>query len=412
MHKSIVAGLDIGSSKVKVIIAQKDSMGNIQILGVGSSKSFGFRKGSLINIEKTTESIKQAIEEAEIMAGVQIQDIYTGLTGPHIHSQNNLGIIAISNRQQEIRIEEIERVVQAAQTMHLKSDEFIIHTIPWEFKIDEHAQIRDPIGMKGIRLETNVHIVTANSREIHNIKKSIQLCQLNPKDFILASIASAQAVLSEDEKENGTLLIDIGAGTTDIILFIDGGIRYTYVFPFAGQHINQDISIAFKIPEHLAESIKINHGSCLSSLVDIEKTIELNINNSHTKSIKVIDLSKVISDRIEEIFHFIDANIKKNNLDHYISNVVITGGTSLTLGIQEITEKIFDRPVRIGLPSKVTGIKDKIQSPIYSSSVGIVYYTLETKNNSESFYSKNDKGFIFMIKKNIQNFFKEIFHIE
>lgn len=410
MEANIIAGLDIGSTKVCVVIAQITEQNEIMILGVGHAPSYGLRKGVIVNIESTTESIAKAVEEAELMAGIEIDVLYTGLTGSHIKGQNSRGVIAVSSKNREVTEREVDRVIEAAQAINFPSDKEIIHVIPWEFIVDDQDGIKDPVGMAGVRLEVDAHIVTGNATNIQNITKSVNRAGLGVQDYVLNSIASAESVLSEDEKEVGVLLIDIGGGTTDAVLFVNGSIQYSGVFPIGGKHITKDISYVLKVPDNIAEQLKLAYGCCLPALIDPEDDIEIpSVGGRDPKIVQQLTLCEIIEARTIEIIDIVFRDMdRKNMIPMASAGVVITGGSSLLDGIDVITERIFNLPVRISQPVNVSGLKDKIASPIYSTAVGLAVYGL--REESYGFYeNQNQDNFLNKVKNSISDFAKEFF---
>ncbi len=411
MEYGVTAGLDIGTTKVCVVISQKDVYGDILVLGVGVAPSYGLRKGVIVNIDSTTESIAKAVEAAEIMAGVEVDELYTGITGGHIKGQNSRGVIAVSSRNREVTYREVDRVIEAAQAINYPTDKEIIHVIPWEFIVDEQDGVKDPVGMSGVRLEVDAHIVTGGATALQNITKSVNRAGFNVEDFVLSSLASAEAVLSEDEKEVGVILIDIGGGTTDTILFVNGSIQYSSVFPVGGKHVTKDISVGLKIPDNIAEKVKLEHGFCSKEYMKTEDDIEIpGVGGRGSKIVPQMTLCNIIEPRVEEILDLVYRDLaRKNALELASGGVVLTGGTASLLGIEEIAERIFNLPVRTALPDNVIGLRDKIASPIYSTALGLSIYGLR-EDSAGAFEGQHNKKNIFRrMKSSLSEFAKEFF---
>ncbi len=411
MEYGVIAGLDIGTTKVCAVIGQKNEYDELVILGVGIAPSYGLKKGVIVNIDSTMDSITKAIEDAELMAGIEVDALYTAITGGHIKGQNSRGVIAVSSRNREITEREIHRVIEAAQALKYPSDKEIIHVIPWEFMVDEQDGIKDPIGMTGVRLEVDAHIVTGSHTALQNITKSINRAGIEVSDFVLSSLASAEAVLNEDEKEVGVLMIDIGGGTTDCVLFVNGSIQYSSVFPVGGKHITKDISMGLKVPDYIAEKIKLNHGCCFVTAEDSEDEIEVpSVGNRTPRKVHLKSLCDIIEPRVEEIIDLIYQDVvRKNVIQFATGGIVLTGGTAFLPGIEEITEKVFNIQTRIAIPENISGLKDKIESPIYSTAVGLVAYGLREFESEYSSGSQPKTGLFKRMKASISGFAKEFF---
>ncbi len=409
--QNIIAGLDVGTTKVCFVIAEQVGAEELNILGMGTTPSFGLRKGAVVNIDSTTEAVVQSAEDAQLIAGQEPVNLFSAITGPHIKGQNTRGIVAVSSKNKEITENEVERVIEAAQAIHIPSDKEIIHIIPWEFIVDEQDGIIDPYGMTGVRLEVDAHLVTGSITAIQNVTKCVNRAGFNVQDFVLNSLASAEACLSEDEKEVGVLLMDIGGGTTDVILFVNGSIRYSAVFPIGGKHVTRDISLGLRIPDNIAERTKLDFGCTSLKLPNTDANIEIpGIGGRNSKLVPHSILCDIIEPRMEEIFDIVYRDIVKENLLGLASGgLVITGGASLLPGADEVAEKIFNLPVRIGSPQNVGGLVDKISSPIYSTAVGLVLYGLREQNVG---YYENQQSKISIFKRmkhSITDFAKEFF---
>lgn len=372
--KDLIVGLDVGTSKVVVLVGEASSEGHVEVIGIGTHPSRGLKRGVVVNIEATIQSIQRAVEEAELMAGCEIHSAYTGIAGSHVRSLNSHGMVAIRDR--EVLALDIERVIDAAKAVAIPADQRILHILPQEFAIDHQAGIREPIGMSGVRLEAKVHIVTGAVSAAQNIVKCVQRCGLQVQDMILEQLASSHAVLSEDEKELGVCLVDIGAGTTDIAVFTAGAIRHTAVIPIAGDQVTNDIAIALRTPTKYAEDLKIRFASVLPQLTDPNATIEVpSMLKRPPRQISRKALAEVVGARYEELFALVLAELRRSGLKEIIaSGLVITGGASQVEGVIELAEHIFDAPVRLGMPQHVRGLKDVLESPAYATGVGLLLY--------------------------------------
>ncbi|OQW47303.1 MAG: cell division protein FtsA [Proteobacteria bacterium SG_bin7] len=372
----VVAGLDIGSSKVVFLIGLPNANDGIDVVGFGSVPSPGLRHGVLINIEQTIEAIRRAKEEAELMAGHKADEVWLGIGGTHIKSFDSKGMVAIKNK--ETQNDDITRVIEAAKAVAVPADREVLHVLPREFKVDDQEGISDPIGMSGVRLEALIHIVTGANSAIQNIVKCTQKANLKVKGLVLQSLASSLAVLSEDEKKLGVAYVDVGAGTTDLIIYNNGSVAYTAVLPVGGGYFTHDIAVGLRTPQDCAEEIKKKHGSALLNLINEEETIEVkSVGGRESRTVLRKNLCEVIEPRAEEILNLIKAEIAKSNLQSQLgSGMVLSGGGSLLDGLVEMGEFIFDIPVRRGLPTQVGGLTDVVRSPLYSAPVGLLKYGL------------------------------------
>ena len=370
---NIVVGLDIGTTKICAIVGEKMKDG-VEIIGIGSTPSKGLRKGVVVNIESTVESIKKAIEEAELMAGCDINRVYCGIAGGHIKAFNSHGVIAIKNR--EITRADIDRVIEAAQAVVIPPDREVIHVIPQEYIVDDQEGIQEPLGMIGIRLEVKVHIVTAAVTSAQNIIKCANKAGLDVADICLQQIASSEAVLNPDEREIGVVLVDIGGGTTDIALYHNGTIKYTTVITLGGNQVTGDLSVGLRTTTNEAEKIKKQWGCAMTAMASRDETIEVaSVGGGKTRTVSRFMLCEIIEPRVEEIFQLVQREIMKSGYDSLISSgVVLTGGTAALEGITELAEQVFNLPVRRGLPMGITGLVDVVKSPMYSTGVGLVQY--------------------------------------
>lgn len=379
-----VAGLDIGTTKIGAIIAEID--GDLPtIVGVGTSPSEGLRRGVVVNLEKTVRSIQAAIEEAERMAGVEVDEVYAGIAGDHIRSINGRGVVAVAGPHNEITQADIRRVIDAAKAVALPIDREILHILPQEFIVDEQDGIKDPIGMSGVRLEAEVHIVTGAITSAQNIYRSIGRANMRVMDLVLEPLASSYAVLGEDEKELGVIVMDLGGGTTDIAMFYEGCIRHTSVVGLGGKNVTNDLALGLRTPVENAEAIKVQYGCCIHSEKDREETIEVpGVGGRPPRRISKAYLVDIIQPRMEEIFNLAYSEIKKSNYVHLMTaGVVLTGGGSMLKGTVELAEEIFDMPVKLGVPNGFNGLRDLVRSPMHATGVGLVHYGLQNRHNGE-----------------------------
>ena len=370
--KNLIVGLDIGTSKVVAVVAEVLPDGRHEVIGLGQHESKGLKKGVVVNIEATIASIQAALEEAELMADCKIRTVYTGIAGSHIRSFNSRGMVAIKDK--EVTAADVARVIETARAVNIPTDQQFLHTVSQEFVVDNQEGVREPIGMSGIRLEVKVHIVTGAVSAVQNIVKCIRRCGLEVSDLMLQPLASADAVLTEDEKELGVVLIDIGGGTTDIAVFTEGAIRHTAVIPIAGDQITNDIAMALRTPTLEAEEIKIRHGVAKQILVDSSETIEVpGLGDRGPRTLSRQMLAAVIEPRVEELFALALQVVRESEFEEVLSSgVVLTGGTALMPGIAELAEEIFLKPVRIGVPQYNGQLADVVKSPRYSTAHGLL----------------------------------------
>ena len=371
-EKKLIVALDIGTSKIVTIVSEIKADGDIQILGIGQHVSRGLKKGVVVNIESTMQAIQRSLEEAELMADCKIKEVYTGIAGSHIRSINSTGMIKI--RDLEVDNSDVERVIETAQAITLPPDQQVLHTLVQEYIIDDQHDIKEPRGMSGMRLEVKVHIVSGAIAAAQNIVKCIKRSCLDVMELILQPLASADAVLTNDEKELGVCLIDIGGGTTDIIVFKDGSVKHTAVIPIAGDQITNDISVAFRTPQQSAEEIKINYGSCDISKSNSQEFIDVPLVDGRSpKKINAKELASIIEPRVKELFELVTNELIRSKLINKIaSGIVITGGSSLIKNITDIAEKNFNQSVRIGYPQGVDGLRQIIENPRYATAIGLI----------------------------------------
>jgi len=372
--RSLVIGLDIGTSKVVALVGEAGLDGTIEVLGIGSQPSRGLKKGVVVNIESTVQSIQRAVEEAELMAGCEIHSVYAGIAGSHVRSLNSHGVVAIRDR--EVTHGDVEHVIDAAKAVAIPADQKILHVLPQEFIIDGQEGIRDPIGMSGVRLEAKVHIVTGAESSAQNIEKCIQRCGLEVDDIVLEQLASSFAVLTEDEKELGVCLIDVGGGTTDIAVFSAGAIRHTAVIPIAGDQVTNDIAVSMRTPTQHAEDIKVRYACALSQLANPDETIEVpSVGERPARRLARQTLAEIIEPRYEELFGLVRGELRRSGFEEMIAaGIVLTGGSAKMEGTIELAEEVFHVPVRLGLPQQVNGLSEVVRNPIYSTGVGLLLY--------------------------------------
>jgi cell division protein FtsA len=381
--KSLIVGLDVGTTKVAVLVGEVAADGKIEVIGVGSHPSRGLKRGVVVNIESTVRSIQRAIEEVELMVGCQVFDAYAGISGSHINSINSHGIVAI--RDNEVGLADIERVIDAAKAVAIPADQRILHILPQEFIIDNQHGIREPIGMSGIRLEAKVHIVTGAVSAAQNIVKCVQRCGLQVGDIILEQLASSHSVLTDDEKELGVCMIDMGGGTTDVAIFTEGAIRHTAVIPIAGDQVTNDIAVALRTPTNNAEEIKVKHSCALMHLANNDDTIEVpSVARRPARLLSKKALAAVVGARYEELFALVQVELRRSGFQDLVAaGIVLTGGASLVEGVLELAESVFQMPVRLGLPQHVRGLKDVLQSPMYATGVGLLLYGLQRRHEGK-----------------------------
>ncbi|MFH1018019.1 MAG: cell division protein FtsA [Pseudomonadota bacterium] len=404
---NLIVGLDIGTTKICAIVGEMTNDG-IDIVGIGTYPSRGLRKGVVINIDSTVHSIQKAVEEAELMAGCEIHSVYAGIAGGHIRGFNSHGIVAIKDK--EVRPQDVDRVVEAARAVAIPTDRETLHVIPQEFVVDDQDGIRDPVGMSGVRLEAKVHIVTGSVTSAQNIVKCAHRCGLHVSDIVLEQLASSQAVLTADERELGVAMIDIGGGTTDIIIFSQGSIKHTAVLALGGNHLTNDIAVGIRTPTNEAEQIKHRYGCGMASLVSREDMIEVpSVGGRKPRMISRQLLAEIIEPRMEEILMLAKREIEKAGyLDVLASGIVLTGGSSLLEGAVELAERVFDLPVRRGIPHGIGGLVDVVSSPIYSTAVGLVVFG--AKEAARPVRAKTDENTVYArVANRMRQWFGEFF---
>ncbi|MDL0430724.1 cell division protein FtsA [Marinobacter sp. TBZ242] len=372
--ENMIVGLDIGTSKVVAIVGKRKMDGTIEVVGIGSHPSRGLKRGVVVNIETTVQAIQRAVEEAELMAGCRIHSVYAGIAGSHIKSLNSHGIVAIRDR--EVTQADIDRVIDAAQAVAIPADQKILHILPQEFVIDSQEGIKEPMGMSGVRLEAKVHLVTCAVNAAQNIEKCVKRCGLEVDDIILEQLASSHAILTEDEKELGVCVVDIGGGTTDIAVFTGGAIRHTSVIPIAGDQVTNDIAMALRTPTQNAEEIKIKYACALTQLAGADETIKVpSVGDRAPRDLSRQALAEVVEPRYEELFTLVQSELRRSGFEDLIpAGIVITGGSSTMEGVVELAEEIFHMPVRLACPQAVSGMTEVVNNPIYATGVGLLIH--------------------------------------
>lgn len=390
-EESMVVALDIGTSKIVAIVGAMGPHGDLEIIGTGMHESSGLKKGVVVNIEATVNSIQRAVEEAELMAGCSIHSVYAGIAGSHIRSLNSHGIVAI--RDGEVQTADVERVIDAARAVAIPADQEILHVLPQEFIIDDQEGVREPIGMSGVRLEAKVHLVTCAANAAQNIKKCIRRCGLDVDDLALEQLASSHSILTEDEKQLGVALIDIGGGTSDIAIFTEGAIRHTGVIPIAGDQVTNDIAMALRTPTPHAEDLKIKYACALAKLARPEETVKVpSVGDREPRDMSRQLLAEVVEPRYDELFTLVQAELRRSGFEELIAaGIVLTGGTSKMEGVTELAEEIFHMPVRIGAPANVQGLSDIVNNPIYSTGVGLLDFGISQQRKNKGRDNKNTR---------------------
>ncbi|MFZ1547544.1 MAG: cell division protein FtsA [Candidatus Nitrotoga sp.] len=390
-NKNLIIGLDIGTSKIVTIVAKVKSEGTMEVIGVGMHESSGMKKGMVVNIDATVAAIQRALGDAELMADCKIREVYTGIAGSHIKSSNANGMVKIKDR--EVAQADIDRAVETASSLSMPSDQQILHILEQEFSIDGQRDIKKPLGMSGMRLEVEVHIVTGAVAAAQNIMKCVHRCGLEVREMILQPLASSKAVLSDDERDLGVCLVDIGGGTTDVAIFTGGAIRHTAVIPIAGDQITNDIAMALRTPTSDAEDIKIKYGCALRQLAGDGPISVPGVGERDVRMLSRQTLAEVIEPRVEELYMLVQAELRRSGFESLLSSgIVITGGSSAMQGMVELGEEIFHMPVRLGLPRYIGGLSDVVKTPRFSTGVGLLLYGLEqyqhnqaTRQSSNSF---------------------------
>ncbi len=383
-REQILVGLDIGTTKICAIVAEVAEGGALNIIGVGSSPSRGLRKGVVVNIESTVESIKKAVDDAELMAGVEIHSVYTGIAGGHIAGENCKGVVVL--KKQEVSREDVQRAVESARTMAVVPHERrVLHVLPREFMVDDQDGVRDPIGMSGTRLEVNVHVITGAVTSAQNLVKSVNRAGLDVVDIVLQPLASSEAVLSPEEKELGVAMVDFGGGTSDLAIFLDGSVRHTAVLPIGGQNLTKDLAIGLLTSQSEAEKIKIQHGIARVDLLQGHQVVEVpSVGERPPRTFTRRDIGDILEPRVEEMFELVRREISRAGYEGMLgAGVVLTGGTSLLEGMPDAAERLLNLPARRGAPGGVGGLRDIVSNPIYATGVGLLLHARQHADDQE-----------------------------
>jgi cell division protein FtsA len=404
-HENIVVGLDIGTTKICCVVGEVSGR-EVNIIGIGTHPSVGLRKGVVVNIESTVESIKKAVEEAELMAGCEISSVYAGIAGGHITGFNSRGIVAIKGS--EIMPADVERVIDAARAVAIPMDREVIHVLPQEYIVDDQTGIQNPVGMAGVRLEAKIHIVTGAVTSAHNIVKCANRAGLDVCDIVLESLASGEAVLSDEEKQLGTALIDLGGGTSDLAIFAGQNIKHTFVLALGGDNLTNDIAVGLRAPLAEAEKIKKKYGSCIAASINSDETIEVpGMGGRNPRKLSRQILGEILEPRMEEIFNLIKREIYRAEMENYISSgVVVTGGTALLDGVTDIAEAVLGLPTRLGKPHKIGGLIDVVNNPMYATGVGLVLYG--ARKTPEKKFRIRDQNIFNSLIQRMKKWFKEV----
>ena len=405
---NLIVGLDIGTTKICAIAVEGDDIEELNVVGVGTAKSEGLRKGVVVNIEKTVKAIKKAVEECELMCGTQIRSVYAGIAGHHIRGQNSRGMVTVYHNR-IVTDEDIRRVIDAAQVL-IPNDREVLHILPQEFIVDDQDGVQNPLGMAAARLEVNVHIVTGSVTSAQNIIKCCNQSGLDVEDIVLEPLSSSQAVLSPDEQEVGVVLVDIGGGTTDVTIYSEGSIVHTAVLALGGNHLTHDIAIGLGAPLHEAEEIKHNFGVAMTSMVEEDEMIEVpSVGGRNNRTMKKRVLASIVEDRFREIFELIAHEIEKTHFHTLMaSGVVITGGTCIMPGADQLASQVLNLPVRVGFPENISGLREMIYSPKYATSVGLVRYGI-TSNQGKLNFVGDDTNLFHKVSRRMKDWMQNFF---
>ncbi|MFH1824715.1 MAG: cell division protein FtsA [Candidatus Firestonebacteria bacterium] len=410
-NEKIVAGLDIGTTKICCIIGEINNNGSISVIGIGNTVSRGLRKGIVVNIESTVESIKKAVDDACRMSGVEIGSVYAGIAGGHIKGINTEAVVAVSSKNKEVTKLDVNRVIEAIKTTSVPLDREVIHIIPQEFIVDDQNGIKDPVGMYGTRLKARVHVVTANVSRAQDLVRSVEKAGFYVEDIVLQPFASSESVLTSDEKELGVVLIDIGGGTTDIIVFIEGGVRHTAVISVGGIQVTNDIAIGLRAPIEQSEEIKKNYGCAFAPIVNEDEEIKVKLIGGRPERIiprRIV--AEIIQPRLEEIFEFVNQELKSSGVEGNVpAGVVVTGGSSLISGIEEVVEKVLKLPVRVGYPTGISGLVEVVNSPIYATAVGLMLYGAKSRSQGRSGLRASGGNLFDRVLNKMKTWFEEFF---
>jgi len=409
-YENIIVGLDIGTTKICSVIGEVDDENHVNIIGIGISPSHGLRKGVVVNIENTVESIKKAVADASRMAGVEIGSVYAGIAGGHIKGLNSRAMIAITKSEKEITKEDVERVIENAKAVAIPLDREVIHVLPQEFIVDNQDGIKDPVGMTAVRLEAEVYIVTAAVTSAQNIVRSVEKSELFVEDIVLQPLASSEAVLSQDERDLGVVMVDIGGGTTDIAIFVDGGIWHIGVIAIGGNQVTGDIAIGLRTPTTGAEELKKKYGCALASLINESEEISVpGVGGRSDRTVPRRAIAEIIQPRMEEIFELVVQEIRANGFeDKVASGIVLTGGASLLEGIVELSEKVTGMPTRVGAPIGIGGLVDVVNNPIYATGVGLILYGVKNRSTGKGLRSIGGSPFTRILER-MKQWFSEFF---
>ncbi len=404
-HEEIIVGLDVGTTKICAVVGELSGR-EINIIGIGTHPSIGLRKGVVVNIESTVESIQKAVEEAELMAGCEISSVYAGIAGGHITGFNSRGIVAIKGP--EITDNDVERVIDAARAVAIPMDREVIHVLPQEFIVDDQTGIQNPVGMAGVRLEAKIHIVTGAVTSAHNIVKCCNRSGLDVCDIVLESLASGEAVLTSEERELGTALLDLGGGTSDLAIFSNNNIKHTFVLALGGNNITNDIAVGLRAPIAEAEKIKKKFGTCIAAKINSDETIEVpGMGGRESRQLPRQILGEILEPRMEEIFTLIKREIYREGMENSItSGIVLTGGSALLRDSAEVAESIFNLPTRLGKPRGINGLVDVVNNPMYATGVGLVLYG--AKNQSSKKFRIRDANIFNRLITRMKRWFKDV----
>ena len=393
-----IVGLDIGTNKVATIVAEVNEFQELEIIGIGTHASSGLKKGVVINIESTVESIRRAVEEAELMAGCAIESVYAGIAGSHVRSLNSHGMVAIKDR--EVIDQDVDRVMDAAQAMAIPADQRILHVLPQEFVIDNQEGVREPLGMSGVRLEAKVHMVTCALNAAQNIEKCVERCGLAVNDIVLEQLASSYSVLTQDERDLGVCLVDIGGGTTDIAIFVDGAIRHTAVIPVAGDQVTNDIAMALRTPTQYAEDLKVRYACALTQLAGVDEFIKVpGVGDKPDRELSRQTLAEVVEPRYDELFKLVLSELRRSGFEQLVaSGIVLTGGGAKMEGLIELAEEIFHMPVTLGSPREISGLKDIVRNPVFATGVGLLQYGLDRESDLLGKQGDRESGLFTRVK--------------
>ncbi|EDY85656.1 cell division protein FtsA [gamma proteobacterium HTCC5015] len=398
-ENEMIVALDVGTSKITAIVGEITQEGEVEIVGFGSHPSRGLKKGVVVNIESTAQSIQRAVEEAELMAGCQIHSVYAGIAGSHVRSMNSTGVANVTDR--EVKQSDIDRAMEGARAYNIPGDQRVLHAMPQEFVIDHQDGIKEPIGMSGVRLEAKVHLITGAESAVQNIVRCVERCGLDVDDVVLEQVASSYSVLTEDEKNLGVCMVDVGGGTTDIAVFVDGAIQHTAVIPIAGDQVTNDIAVALRTRTQDAEDIKVRYGCSLRQLAGDEETIEVpGIGGRPASKLRRMTLVDVIQPRYEELLTLIQAELRRSGFEQHIAaGIVMTGGSSKMEGLIDLAEEIFNMPVRLGVPRHVSGLSDVVSNPIHATGVGLLLVGNDTKRSYSKRFKKDREQTVWEIMK-------------